>query len=166
MPKSAKPPKPPKPVKLVKPSKPPQVGRISVSLPAALLTELDKMVERRGYGSRSQAVTEMANRELIEYKRNLGNDIMVGTITLHYDRSVRGLQNKLADIQYQFLDEVISSLHVHLSQNQVMEVILVQGRTQRLEAIANVMLTRRGVFTARLQVHAAVIPPIQIPDDH
>ncbi|GAC1425180.1 MAG: transcriptional regulator [Burkholderiaceae bacterium] len=144
--------------------KPAQVGRISVSLPATLLAELDKMVEQRGYGSRSQAVTEMANRELIKYKRSLGNDIMVGTITLHYDRSVPGLQNKLADIQYQHLDEVISSLHVHLSHNQLMEVILVQGRAQQLQAIANVMQTRRGVFSARLQVHAAVIPPIQMPE--
>lgn len=146
------------------PEKASQVGRISVSLPATLLAELDKMVEQRGYGSRSQAVTEMANRELIEYKRNLGNDIMVGTITLHYDRSVPGLQNRLADIQFRHLDEVISSLHVHLSHNQLMEVILVQGRAQQLQAIANVMQTRRGVFSARLQVHAAVIPPIQIPD--
>lgn len=148
-----------------KPVKSPQVGRISVSLPAALLVELDKMVEQRGFGSRSQAVTEMANRELIEYKRSLGNEIMVGTITLHYDRSVPGLQNRLADIQYQHVAEVISSLHVQLNRNQVMEVILVQGHVQQLQVIANLMLTRRGVLTARLQVHAAVIPPIQIPDD-
>lgn len=136
-----------------------------MSLPAALLVELDKMVEQRGFGSRSQAVTEMANRELIEYKRSLGNEIMVGTITLHYDRSVPGLQNRLADIQYQHVAEVISSLHVQLNRNQVMEVILVQGHVQQLQVIANLMLTRRGVLTARLQVHAAVIPPIQIPDD-
>ena len=148
-----------------KPVKSPQVGRISVSLPAALLAELDKMVAQRGFGSRSQAVTEMANRELIEYKRSLGNEIMVGTITLHYDRSVPGLQNRLADIQYQHVAEVISSLHVQLNRNQVLEVILVQGHVQQLQVIANLMLTRRGVLTARLQVHAAVIPPIQIPDD-
>ena len=61
--------------------------------------------------------------------------------------------------------EVISSLHVQLNRNQVMEVILVQGHVQQLQVIANLMLTRRGVLTARLQVHAAVIPPIQIPDD-
>ena len=140
-----------------------QVGRISVSLPATLLTELDAMVALRGFGSRSQAVSEMVSRELVDYKRKLGHDIMVGTITLHYDRSIRGLQNKLADIQYQYLDEVISSLHVHLSENQVMEVILVQGHVQRLQAIANVLQTRRGVFTSRLQVHAAIIPPIQLP---
>ena len=141
------------------------VSRISMSLPSPLLAELDQMVERRGYGSRSQAVSDMVTLELIEYKRSLGNDIMMGTITLHYDHSVPGLQKKLADIQYKHIDEVISSLHVHLSQNQILEVILVQGRVQRLQDIANLMLTRRGVITSRLQVHAAVMPPIQVPPD-
>lgn len=139
------------------------VSRISISIASPLLVELDQMVLQRGFGSRSQALSDMVNRELVEHKRNLGDDVMVGTISLHYDRSVRGLQKNLADIQYQYLDEVISSLHVHLSQNQVMEVILVQGQVKRLQEIANVMSTRRGVFTSRLQVHAAVIPPIQNP---
>ena len=139
------------------------VSRISISLASPLLVEFDQMVAQRGFSSRSQAVSDMVNRELVDHKRNLGNDVMVGTISLHYDRSVRGLQKNLADIQYQYLDEVISSLHVHLSQNQLMEIILVQGQVQRLQEIANVMSTKRGVFTSRLQVHAAIIPPIQHP---
>ena len=145
--------------------KSPHVGRISVSLPASLLVELDNMVAARGYDSRSQAVSEMTYRELIEYKRNLGNDVMVGTITIHYDRSVPGLQGRVADIQFKHLAEVISSLHVHLSHQQVMEVVLVQGQAQQLQKIASEMQTQRGVFSVRLQVHAAVIPPIQAPDE-
>jgi CopG family nickel-responsive transcriptional regulator len=139
------------------------VSRISVSLPAALLEDLDQLVAQRGHSSRSQAVAEVVNAHIVESRRQLGNDVMVGTITLHYDRSVRGLQGKLADLQYAHIDEVISSLHVHLSENQVMEVILVQGRARRLQDIANRMLTRRGVLGGRLQLHAAVIPPIQFP---
>lgn len=139
------------------------VSRISVSLNASLLADLDQMVVERGFGSRSQAISDMLNQHLVEHKRELGNDVMVGTITLYYDRSVRGLQKNLADIQYRYIDEVISSLHVHLSQNQVMEVILVQGHPQRLQEICNLMLTRRGVITARLQLHAAAMPPVQVP---
>jgi CopG family nickel-responsive transcriptional regulator len=139
------------------------VARISVSLPPSLLEELDEMVAMRGFGSRSQAVSDMVNATLVEHKRRIGNEVMVGTITLHYDRSVRGLQTQLADIQYEFIDEVISSLHVHLSHEQVMEVILVQGHAQALQHIANQMITRRGVITGQLRLLAAVIPPIQIP---
>ncbi|HTH40062.1 MAG TPA: nickel-responsive transcriptional regulator NikR [Rhodocyclaceae bacterium] len=140
------------------------VSRISISLPPALLDELDRMVESRGYDSRSQAIGDMVNYQLAEHKRKLGNDVMVGTITLLYDRSTRGLQKNLADTQYKNIDEVISSLHVHLTHNQVMEVILVQGHAHKLQDIANEMITQRGVITGTLQLLAAVIPPLQAPE--
>lgn len=141
----------------------PSVSRISVSLPPALLDQLDAMVAMRGYESRSQAIGEMVNYQLAEHKRKLGDDVMVGTVTLLYDRSTRNVQKQLADLQYQHIDEVVSSLHVHLDHNQVMEVVLVQGHAQRLQAIANAMLTLRGVVTGRLQLLAALMPPLQVP---
>ncbi|MBU1225293.1 MAG: nickel-responsive transcriptional regulator NikR [Gammaproteobacteria bacterium] len=139
------------------------VSRISVSLPPDLLAELDHMVESRGYGSRSQAIGEMVNYQLAEHKRSLGNEVMAGTLTLLYNRATRGLQGKLADIQYQHVAEVISSLHVHLTEDQMLEVILVQGPAIKLQAIANEMIAQRGVITGRLQLLAAVIPPLHAP---
>ena len=136
------------------------VSRISISLPPELLSELDRMVLGRGYGSRSQAISEMVNYQLAEHKRALGNEVMAGTLTLLYDRSTRGLQKKLADIQYRHIDEVISSLHVHLTENQMLEVVLVQGPAARLQDIANLMITQRGIITGRLHLLAAIIPPL------
>ena len=141
------------------------VSRISVSLPPLLLEELDHMVESRGYGSRSQAIGDMVNYQLAEHKRKLGNDVMVGTLTLLYDRTTRGLQKSLADLQYEHLDEVISSLHVHLTHNQIMEVILLQGPANTLQEIANKMISQRGVITGHLQLMAAIIPPLHAATD-
>jgi len=139
------------------------VSRISVSLPPDLLSELDRMVESRGYGSRSQAIGEMVNYQLAEHKRSLGNEVMAGTLTLLYNRATRGLQGRLADIQYHHVAEVISSLHVHLTEDQMLEVILVQGPSAKLQAITHEMLALRGVITGRLQLLAAVIPPLHAP---
>ena len=140
-----------------------QITRISVSMPEDLLVELDGMVAGRGFGSRSQAVAAMINEQLLEHKRQLGNEVMMGTITLMYDRSVRGLQKQLSDLQCAHIDEVISSLHVHLMDSQMLEVILVQGPASTLQAIANEMSTLRGVVTGRLQLMAATIPPLLHP---
>lgn len=136
------------------------VSRISVSLPPELLGELDRMVAARGYGSRSQAIGEMVNYQLAEHKRELGNEVMVGTITLFYDRQTRGLQSKLSDLQYKHVDEVISSLHVHLTEERMLEVILVQGPARALQEIANELIALRGVITGRLQLLAAAMPPL------
>lgn len=141
------------------------VSRISVSLPPDLLAELDSMVESRGYGSRSQALGEMVHYQLAEHKRSLGKQVMAGTLTLLYNRGTRGLHGKLAEIQYQNIAEVISSLHVHLTEDQMLEVILVQGPAAKLEAIADEMIAQRGVITGRLQLLTAVIPPLHAPAD-
>ncbi len=142
------------------------VSRISVSLPEPLLRQLDGMVEERGFESRSQAIAEMINRQLLEHKQELGEDIMAGTITLVYDHSTPGLQHQLALLQREYLNEVISSLHVHLMHAHTMEVILVQGPAVRLQQIANRMLTCRGVINGKLQLTTAILPqvhPLPVP---
>ena len=136
------------------------VRRISVSLPELLLRQLDRMVLARGFESRSQAIAEMVNQQLVEHRQQLGEGIMAGTITLVYDHSTPGLQKQLADLQHQHLSEVISSLHVHLMHAHTMEVILVQGPAQQLQHIADRMLTCRGVITGKLQLTTAIIPPL------
>ena len=136
------------------------VSRISMSLPYALLKELDRMVGERGFISRSQAIADMLHRCLIEHKRELGDDVMVGTVTLVYDNSVPGLQKQLAELQSRHIDEVISSLHVHLVRNQTMEVILVQGPARALQAIADQLISRRGVISGKMHLVAALMPQV------
>ncbi|ABE50122.1 nickel-responsive transcriptional regulator NikR [Methylobacillus flagellatus] len=136
------------------------VNRISISLPDELHAELDIMVAERGFESRSQAINDMLRQYLAEHQREKGNEVMVGTITLLYNNATRGLQKTIADLQYQHVDEVISSLHVHLTDNQTMEVILVQGPAQDVQKIADELIALRGVTTGRLQLMAAMIPPL------
>jgi len=136
------------------------VNRISISLPDDLQADVDAMVVTRGFSSRSQAINDMLRQHVAEHQRQIGDEVMVGTITILYDNATRGLQKALADLQFRHLDEVISSLHVHLMNNQTMEVILVQGPAQKVQAIADEIITLRGVITGRLQLMAAMIPPV------
>lgn len=144
----------------------PNVSRISVSLPEPLLRELDDMVCSRGFESRSQAIAEMISERLAEHKRELGDKVMAGVITLVYDHSTPGLQKRLADLQHRYLDEVISSLHVHLMHAHTLEVMLVQGPARDLQWIADQMVTCRGVITGKLHLTAAILPPVHpLPAD-
>ncbi len=52
---------------------------------------------------------------------------MVGTLTLLYDASQMTLRNQLVDLQQQFLAQVISSLHIQLDQQKILQVMLMQG---------------------------------------
>ena len=79
------------------------VSRISMSLPETLLCDLDRMVEERGFDSRSQAIADMLYQSLVEHKSDVGQDVMVGVVTLFYDNSVAGLQKQLADLQFRHI---------------------------------------------------------------
>ena len=136
------------------------VSRISMSLPEDLLTEVDAMVEARGFASRSQALASVLHKSLVEHRRDVGDRVMVGTITLFYDNKANGLQAALAALQLDNIAEVISSLHVHLLNNQTLEVVLVQGPARKLQAIADRMTTEKGVISGRLELVAALIPQV------
>ena len=62
------------------------VTRISVSLPRDLSIELDGLVAQRGFESRSQALTSMITESLIEHRKDAGDAVMAGTITLFYSQ--------------------------------------------------------------------------------
>lgn len=136
------------------------VSRITISLPQELLDELDSIVFEKKYSSRSHAVSEMIHSRVIDHKQKRDDSIMVGTVTLFYTRKAQGIQNRLADLQFEHIDEVISSLHVHLTQDRMMEVILVQGPARLLQSICDEMTSLKGVITGHLQLMAAVIPPV------
>lgn len=136
------------------------VSRVTISLSEDLLTDLDHVVMEGGFQSRSQAVADFVHRALVETKSDKGDAVMVGTITLFYDHTVGGLQQRLADLQRLYIDEVISSLHVHLTGDKTLEVILVQGPAPKLRAVAGEMGKLRGVISEHLQLAAAIIPQL------
>lgn len=140
------------------------VSRISVSLQESLLQQLDQMVKERGFESRSQAIAEMVSRQVTAHKRELGSEIMAGTITLIYDHSTPHLQKNLADLQHEHINAVISSLHVHLMHSQTLEVILVQGPAGELQELADKMITHRGVISGELQLNTTLMPQLHVPN--
>lgn len=141
-------------------SKTSPVSRISMSMPPDLLEDLDHMVVDRGFTSRSQAIGDILYQALVDYRSEVGRNIVVGVVTLIYDNTTPGLQKRLADLQCEHIAEVISSLHVHLDNNQTMEVILVQGPAKKLHEIADEMISRRGVISGKVNLMAALIPQI------
>lgn len=136
------------------------VSRISMSLSEELLQELDVMVGMRGFASRSQAVATILHRSLVAHRHETGDRVMVGTITLCYDNKVNGLQGQLARLQQENIAEVISSLHVHLENSQTLEVVLVQGPARKLQQIADLLITQKGVMSGHLELVAAMIPQL------
>ena len=104
-----------------------KVARFSISLPAGLAAQLDRMVGARGFKNRSQAIAEMVRAHLSELKVEAGTGSTAGTISLVYDYRKRNLQTTLSAIQHKYYLLIVASMHVHLEHHHYLEVLLVQG---------------------------------------
>ena len=136
------------------------LARLSISLPAELLEQLDTMVAERGLPSRSQMISELIRHELADHSAGVAGAVLAGTITLIY-RAERGrVRQALAQTQSDFLQEVISSQHVFLEDDQSLEVLLVQGPSERLNSLCDRLRKIRGVHQITLVTTRALLPPL------
>lgn len=136
-----------------------KLARISITVPEETLTALDQKIVDQHYESRSQAIVDMIHKHLIAEQEN-SNAVMVGTLTLLYDVAQYSLRNQLIDLQQQFLDQVVSSLHIQLDQQKILQVMLMQGASIELQQISQKFIALKGVIKGHLELMDAVMPPI------
>jgi CopG family nickel-responsive transcriptional regulator len=127
-------------------------ARISVSLPATLLKQLDQMMRQKGYENRSLVVADMVRDSLVEHQQQLGAGEIAGTITLVYDHHKQHVQATLTDIQHDHHEAVISTMHVHLDHHNCLEVLVVRGRASLIKKIADELIGAKGVKHGKLTV--------------
>ena len=139
------------------------LARLSLSMPAELLSQLDAMVAERGLPSRSQMIAELIRFELAEHSGERSPEaVLAGPLTLIY-RAERGrVRQALAQAQQTYLEEVISSQHVFLEDDQSLEVLLVQGPSEHLHALCDQLRKIRGVQQLRLVTTTALLPPLHV----
>lgn len=136
------------------------VTRISISLPNRLAVALDQMIETRRLRNRSQAIAEMIEQSLVDHYQEDDDKIMAGTITLIFDASRWELFQKLSMIQRDHVMEVVSSQHVYLEGNYIMDITLVQGPVKKLRQIRDKLLACKGVTSGGLTLTPRLMPPL------
>ena len=130
--------------------------RIGVSLPDTLLDKFDEIIEKRGYSSRSEGIRD-AIRSYISYYEWMGDikGYRVGTVSVIYDHTKRGLSNALADIQHQYSHLIKSSVHIHLDHDNCFEVIVLDGEGEEIKELAEAIMALKGVKFSKLTTVAS-----------
>ncbi len=127
------------------------LSRIGVSLPENLLEKFDEIITKRGYSSRSEGIRD-AIRSYIRYydwMREVEGE-RIGILSMTYDHSQRGLVSSLLDIEHEFSAITRSAVHVHISHDECMEVLLLQGEGKDVRAIAERVMALKGVKNVKL----------------
>jgi CopG family nickel-responsive transcriptional regulator len=126
------------------------LSRTGVSIDSELLDEFDSFIERQGYTNRSEALRDLIRDRLVSADVKAPNAEVVGTVTLIYDHHSRLLPEKLTDIQHQHHGEIISTVHAHLDHDTCLEVVVVKGKSKRIQQLADLLISIKGVLHGRL----------------
>ncbi len=128
-----------------------ELMRIGVSLPDNLLGRFDEIIEKRGYSSRSEGIRDAIRNYILHYEwMNEVEGERIGVITLIYEHDQRGLVNSLTDIQHMYTGLIRSSVHVHLDQDNCMEIVMLQGEGRQVKEVAEKMMSLKGVKHVKL----------------
>jgi CopG family nickel-responsive transcriptional regulator len=126
-----------------------QLSRTGVSLDEALLKEFDRLITKRGYQNRSEAIRDLIREALLAETVD-SNKSVVGTLTLVYDHHVPTLSERLTEAQHGAGAMVLAATHVHLDHHYCLEVIIMKGRSKDIQAMADRIRALKGVELGKL----------------
>jgi CopG family nickel-responsive transcriptional regulator len=128
------------------------IERIGVSLEAELLVQFDRLIEQKGYESRSEAIRDLIRDALVQrrWSESEGSEERVAVATLVYDHDSSSLAQKLAHIQHENHRAVVSALHVHMDEHNCLEVLVLRGRAKDVVRMGEGLVSTKGVKYGRL----------------
>jgi len=126
-----------------------ELTRTGVSIEEPLLKQFDRLIARRGYQNRSEALRDLVRESLVAEAIDQ-NESVVATLSMIYDHHRPNLANKLIEIQHHAHHQVLAATHVHLDHDNCLEVIIMKGRSGDLKQLADRMLSLRGVQHGKL----------------
>jgi len=126
------------------------LARFGVSMEQELLAAFDGLIAEKGYANRSEAVRDLVRQALVARQWQIPRRLAVGALCLVYDHHVRDLANRLTRMQHEHVAHIISTLHVHLDHHNCLEVLVLRGRSDELQGLADRLIATRGVKHGQL----------------
>lgn len=118
--------------------------RFGVSLDESLLEKFDQLIEKKGYANRSEAIRDLIRDMLIRDEWEDPKDKVIGTLTVIVDQKLNTITKKLAQSQGP-LNEIISTMHVQIDEENSLEVSAVRGCAKKVRELANELIGTKGV---------------------
>lgn len=126
--------------------------RFSVSLESDLLHRFDKFCADGQFETRSEAVRQLIRERLTAQAVASDAADVAASLTLVYDHHKTRLTDRMLDVQHDHTDQVVSSMHVHLTHDLCMEVIVLRGPAAELQKLAAELSGMKGIHQAQLVI--------------
>jgi CopG family nickel-responsive transcriptional regulator len=129
-----------------------KIERIGVSLDKNLLAEFDKIITKKGYKNRSEAIRDLIRDKLSQVHLSNPKTRAVAVICLVYNHHSTKLMEKLTHLQHSHLLQSISTLHIHIDSRDCMEIIVLKGRVSEIKKTAEKITSFKDVKLGKINL--------------
>jgi len=120
--------------------------RFTISLEGRLARDFDRLIDRLGYASRSEALRDIVRARLEQDRVATGDSKhCVAAMSYVYDHHQRLLGERIAELQHQHHDLVVSAMHMHIDHDNCIETVILRGLTADVRRFADELTAIRGV---------------------
>ncbi|HOH29500.1 MAG TPA: nickel-responsive transcriptional regulator NikR [Candidatus Hydrogenedentes bacterium] len=125
--------------------------RVSFTIEETLYEEMEGLLASSKYKNRSEFIRDLVRERLVRDSWK-NNEEAIGTITMVYEHERRELSGKLLHLQHDHHHSILATTHVHLSHTLCAEMLMVRGRAQAIESLANELGQQKGVLHVSVSV--------------
>ncbi|HVQ01676.1 MAG TPA: nickel-responsive transcriptional regulator NikR [Candidatus Thermoplasmatota archaeon] len=128
------------------------ITRFGVSIEPDLLEKFDRMMKKKGYSNRSEALRDIIREHLvIEHIKNPSAEV-IGTLTMIYDHHAGPLVDRLLEIQHDHYQEILTTTHIHIDHTTCLEVLVLKGKMQNVQKLADTIKALKGIKHGELVI--------------
>jgi CopG family nickel-responsive transcriptional regulator len=125
--------------------------RITITLDDGLMAELDAMIAAHGYQNRSEAIRDFVRAGMQQAAQDKGSSgECVAALVYVYDHAARDLSRRLVENYHGHHELSLATLHVHLDDENCMEVTALRGPGGEVQHFADHIIAERGVKYGRV----------------
>ena len=119
--------------------------RVTISIDETLARTFDRLVQTRGYQSRSEGVRDLVREAVEAWVEKPEGGHCVANLSYVYDRTTRALAPRLSEMQHEAHDLVVSATQVRLDHDHTLESVLLRGDAASVRAFSDAVSAARGV---------------------
>ena len=125
--------------------------RITITIENDLLAEIDAAAKARGYQNRSEIIRDLTRAGLQQSAEDAhASGQCVAALVYVYDHAARDLSKRLVENYHGHHDLSLATLHVHLDNDNCMEITALKGKTSEVQHLAEHVIAERGVRYGRV----------------
>ena len=124
--------------------------RFGVSMKDTLLEKFDRLIEKKSYPNRSEAIRDLIRKAIVEEEWESSDEEIVTVFIMVFDHHKRELSRSLLKKEHSWSGEIMATLHIHLDHDNCLEAKIIKGNIREVKKFCDNLTSMKGVKFGRM----------------